>query len=337
METIGKRIMINRKKLGLTQEQLAEKLGITAQAVSKWENDQSCPDISVLTQLADIFDTTVDSLLGRQNPAVRTAQIITESDSDNAKKDPGFEMEWNSGKKDAVGIGVFVLFSGVLYFLSELLNWDITFWNILWPSALLFFGAWGLYPRFSFFRISCLALGIFFLVKNIFSLSLTLDNGIITALVVIVVGCALIIDGIKKSNKPKLNISYTDKFGKKHYGEYSNNFEYGDDYFSYSTSFGNAIQTIDLEQLKWGEISTNFGEYTVDLSDIKSVSDSCNIDISCSFGELTVLVPKRIHVKIDSSASFGDVTINGQPDPNTIGTIFVSASASFAEIEIKYV
>ena len=40
-ETIGKRIMQNRKQLKLTQDQLAEQLGVTAQAVSKWENDQS--------------------------------------------------------------------------------------------------------------------------------------------------------------------------------------------------------------------------------------------------------------------------------------------------------
>ncbi len=40
-QTLGKRIAENRKRLKLTQDQLAEKLGITAQAVSKWENDVS--------------------------------------------------------------------------------------------------------------------------------------------------------------------------------------------------------------------------------------------------------------------------------------------------------
>ena len=40
MDTLGKRIAYHRKNLGLTQEQLAEKLGVTPQAVSKWENDQ---------------------------------------------------------------------------------------------------------------------------------------------------------------------------------------------------------------------------------------------------------------------------------------------------------
>ena len=61
-QTLGKRIVANRKRIGLTQEQLAEQLGVTAQAVSKWENDQSCPDITILPQLADIFGISTDAL-----------------------------------------------------------------------------------------------------------------------------------------------------------------------------------------------------------------------------------------------------------------------------------
>lgn len=51
-ETLGKRIVFHRKRLGLTQDALAERMGVTAQAVSKWENDQSCPDIGALPKLA---------------------------------------------------------------------------------------------------------------------------------------------------------------------------------------------------------------------------------------------------------------------------------------------
>ena len=53
-QTLGKRIIEHRKALGLTQDQLAEKLGVTAQAVSKWENDQSCPDITMLPKLRNL-------------------------------------------------------------------------------------------------------------------------------------------------------------------------------------------------------------------------------------------------------------------------------------------
>lgn len=49
----------------MTQETLAQKLGISNQAVSKWESDQCCPDIMQLPQLADLFGITLDALFGR--------------------------------------------------------------------------------------------------------------------------------------------------------------------------------------------------------------------------------------------------------------------------------
>ena len=59
-QTMGKRIMQLRKEKGYTQEQLAELCGVSAQAVSKWENDVSCPDISILPQLAELLGVTTD-------------------------------------------------------------------------------------------------------------------------------------------------------------------------------------------------------------------------------------------------------------------------------------
>lgn len=61
--TLGRRIQALRKEQGLTQEALSEKMGVTAQAVSKWENDLSCPDIMSLPALAEHLHTTVDTLL----------------------------------------------------------------------------------------------------------------------------------------------------------------------------------------------------------------------------------------------------------------------------------
>ena len=63
MDTIGTRIASRRKELKMTQEDLAVKLGVSAQAVSKWENDASCPDISLLPQLVKVLDITTDELL----------------------------------------------------------------------------------------------------------------------------------------------------------------------------------------------------------------------------------------------------------------------------------
>ena len=58
-------IVTHRKRLGLTQEALAQKLGVTNQAVSKWESGQSCPDAALLPQLADLFGITIAALFGR--------------------------------------------------------------------------------------------------------------------------------------------------------------------------------------------------------------------------------------------------------------------------------
>ena len=71
--TIGKRIALLRKEKGLTQEELAQHMGVSGQAVSKWENDQTCPDISALPKLARLLGVTVDELLEgkEETPAVR--------------------------------------------------------------------------------------------------------------------------------------------------------------------------------------------------------------------------------------------------------------------------
>lgn len=71
MKTIGSRIAMLRKKQNMTQENLAQVMGVTAQAVSKWENDVSCPDISMLPQLADVLHTTTDYILSGKTDEVR--------------------------------------------------------------------------------------------------------------------------------------------------------------------------------------------------------------------------------------------------------------------------
>ncbi len=65
-DKIAENIKFYRKQLGLTQGQLAEKLNGKASLVSNYENGYSVPDIFTLTKLADIFDITLDELVGRK-------------------------------------------------------------------------------------------------------------------------------------------------------------------------------------------------------------------------------------------------------------------------------
>ena len=82
--TLGTRIADARKKKGMTQDQLAEAMGVSSQAVSKWENDISCPDITLLPQLADYFGTSVDDLL--RGPAAPAAQLVPEGERKDLNK-----------------------------------------------------------------------------------------------------------------------------------------------------------------------------------------------------------------------------------------------------------
>lgn len=66
--TLGERIAMLRRQKNLTQEELAAEFGLSAQAVSKWERGESCPDIMLLPQLAKRLGVTVDALLTGEMP-----------------------------------------------------------------------------------------------------------------------------------------------------------------------------------------------------------------------------------------------------------------------------
>lgn len=70
----AKKLIKNRKQLGITQQQLAEFVDVSKAAVSKWEKGQSYPDITLLPRLATYFNTTIDDLLGYE-PQMTTAHI----------------------------------------------------------------------------------------------------------------------------------------------------------------------------------------------------------------------------------------------------------------------
>ena len=72
---INEQITFLRKQKGITQEELAQALGVTNQAVSKWEAGNNCPDILLLPMISDYFEVTVDELLGHK-PAGSFGDVI---------------------------------------------------------------------------------------------------------------------------------------------------------------------------------------------------------------------------------------------------------------------
>lgn len=73
-KTLGMMIAQLRKEKGMTQLELAEKMGVTDKAVSKWERDLSCPDINSLPNLAEILGVTVDELMQVKREAEKPKQ-----------------------------------------------------------------------------------------------------------------------------------------------------------------------------------------------------------------------------------------------------------------------
>lgn len=116
-ETLGRRIARLRLEYGMTQERLAMKMGVTAQAVSKWENDLSAPDIMLLPELARTLGVTVDELLeGRKSREIAPAEpepqsglepepvpVPARSDESRPKK---LHIHVDSGDGDVVNINV---------------------------------------------------------------------------------------------------------------------------------------------------------------------------------------------------------------------------------------
>ena len=78
-ETMGQIIRRLRKERNLTQEELAERLGVTYQAISKWENNMAVPDLDKLIKLSDIFEVSLDELVGREEFERNTNVLISQS------------------------------------------------------------------------------------------------------------------------------------------------------------------------------------------------------------------------------------------------------------------
>ena len=83
--TIGKRIAALRREKNLKQDDLAQMLEVSPQAVSKWENDQTCPDISLLPKLAKTLGVSVDELLSGKQEQQPVVTLVPEDQRKDIK------------------------------------------------------------------------------------------------------------------------------------------------------------------------------------------------------------------------------------------------------------
>lgn len=103
--TLGRRIAMLRKQKELKQDDLAQMLGVSPQAVSKWENDQTCPDISLLPMLAQILGVTVDTLLSGETEEKPIVRLVPESERKKLE-DMMLRIVVDSGDGDKIRINL---------------------------------------------------------------------------------------------------------------------------------------------------------------------------------------------------------------------------------------
>lgn len=334
-KTLGERIKYHRKRLGLTQEELARRMGVSAQAVSKWENNLSCPDISVLPELAEVFDISLDELLGREN----AQGIVHEAVPAEEEKKSGWSWHWEAPKHKICSalFAVFVLFYGCLLLLNNVLELDVSWWTPLWTLSIAYAGACGLCYSFSFFNLIMVLAGGFFLLDAYELFRFDLGWGVLIPAVLIIWAISLFIDlmvGKKKKKNKKHGIYFSKNGDETPRCEYSCD----DGWLKCEQNFGEYRVPVVTPLLRGGEIECNFGNFYVDFSGCEAMASDCRVSVENNFCSLTILVPDRFQVSFTSdNTAASNPGVEGQPIENPKGKLHLEIENNFGSVTVKYV
>ncbi len=319
MNTLGERIKFHRKRMGLTQEQLAERMGVSPQAVSKWENNQSCPDIAALPTLAALFGISVDELLGNE---AKKVEIVDETEGRR-----GYHWRWNWNLHSAL-FPVYIMVVGALLLFNHFMGYDVSWWTVVWTSGLVFIGASGLCSGFSVFNSMLVLGGAYFLLSAYDLFAWRLSWSVVLPAALLVWGLSLLIDSFTGKKKRKAAAA------KKQKREY--HCENGQ--FSCDLAFGEYCVSPTTSLLTGGTIDTCFGSFNVDLSGCERVAPGCTLRVDNSFGRVTLLVPKRFSATIINEDGFSSgVGTVGEHDAVVQGEIFVELDNSFGNFTVSYI
>lgn len=339
--TMGKRIAMLRKQNGLTQDQLAERVGVSAQAVSKWENDISCPDISILPKLAETLGVTTDELLGVKPIEPHVVVVESEKKRDSyANRKHNMVFHWNAGKRSVIFWGSLLILIGLALLLNRFdllpLAGQPTFWGIVWPVALLGLGVASMFDHISVFSISVSALGLYYLLFNLGIVAYELSWSMLWPALLVLFGLSILVDQFFPDRKKKKghSISWTDEHGNEHEPV----IDYSDDagYVRFDCSFADANQIVALEEFVGGDIDISFGKSTIDLTGCKRFATGAKLKLDVSFGSGIILLPRTVRLQQNVDRAFGSSTVTGEPNADAPYTLFVKGDASFGSITFRY-
>ena len=328
-QTMGKRITMLRKSKGMTQEQLAEKVGVTPQAVSKWENDISCPDISILPILANTLGVTADELLGSRPVEPRVVVVEKNKGEQNTESaSSGFHIS-DADKRGGVSFAVILIVLGVAFLLNRTGVLSFNVWNIIWPAVILGLGVAWCVNSFSPFALGVGLLGLYFLLFNLGATSFVLTWNFIWPSLLILLGLTILFDKLWPNRWKK-------HFG--HDGDHTPVSEYSETngYIHYDCSFSEENRRVTSETLSGGSIDVSFGKSVLDLSNVKTLTPGARLDVDVSFGSFELLLPRYIRLQQTTDKAFGSIQIKGEPSPDATAVLLINGDVSFSSMMVTY-
>ena len=335
--SIGKRIAWLRKERGLTQDQLAERVGVTAQAVRKWENDNSCPDISILPRIAEVLGVSTDMLLGVSPVAERSAvgdkggyagsgQESEQEEEKHARE--GVTVHFDL-KKEGVGFALLVVLLGVAFLLSRLGVWpQFNFWSVVWPAVLLGLGVSWTLKRVSPVSVGVALLGLYYLLFHLGAVHFVLDWSLIWPIGLILVGLTILLEKLLPRRK-KGSFRFSNEGG---------NMDFSDEegFVRMDGSFCEDRRVFDQEEFCGGDIDVSFGRFVLDLTRCKTFRPGARLQVDVSFGACEILLPRCVSIMQNVERSFGSCAVKGQADADAAQQLAISGDVSFGSLEIRY-
>lgn len=262
------------------------------------------------------------------NRPVFEFQFGEEAPKNGPKVGGNFELQFDSGGRSGIALGLWVMLTaGMLFFSYLRCDNFYSLWDCLWPTGLLVFGLFGLYPKFSFLRLGCALFGGYYIVNVLGGVFLKLNKGLGLPLFLLFFGLSILTETLHKKNGRHTHINSCNKL---------NELSIDGETFRCATSFGEDDHRPMLSRLSGGTAEVSFGELTLDLSGCEEIAPHCPMDLKCSFGQLNLLVPRSCKADLTAKKSFASLDIKGSPDPNASTMLHVNCDVSFGQILIRY-
>ena len=341
METMGRRIAALRKERKMTQDALAQELGVSPQAVSKWEHDLSCPDIGLLPKLARVLGVSTDYLLDGGEDALLPGGAGQQRDEEDER--PGIHVEASGGNRFDIRYepprhysfsgAAWLICVAALMMAGPLLKLEhIGFWSACWISGLLVWGVGGLLRRMRLSNVLMTLAGVYLAAEELGLLHLDLGWDLLFPGLILLMGLCLLFEGMGKKRRRASGIHITGP------DRISSSELYVKEGFLYCTSaFAENHYRVQTPELKGGDVSVCFGEHVLDFSGVEQVAENCRIEVNTSFGETVLKIPSRYRAELTVGKSFAQAEVYGHPDPEPEGVIYISANVSFGELSVKYI